>query len=44
MKKIFVPEILGKRGSEMDFLDIFSETLLTILFVFTEKEDILVLR
>ena len=44
LKKIHGVEILGKRGSKMGFFDIFSKTALTILFIFSQIEDIVVLH
>ena len=38
-EKIFVPEILGKKGSKKGFFGIFSKTSLTILFFFLQKQD-----
>ena len=35
---------MGQKGVEMTFLGIFSETPLRILFVFTEKEDLIVIH
>ena len=40
----FVPELLGKKGSKMGFFGFFSKTTLTNLFIFLQKEDIMVLH
>ena len=44
MKKNLGVEIMGKKGSKMRFFEIFSETALTISFIFIQKEDIIVLH
>ena len=44
MKKNLGVEILGQKGSKMRFFEIFSETALTMSFIFIQKEDIIVLH
>ena len=44
MKKNLGVEILGQKGSKMRFFEIFSKTALKILFIFIQKEDIIVLH